>query len=77
MKKVQMNKLKHMSIDYHENNTKAKTSVLVDRKPVVRVVLNKKTGEVLIKVLSGERVLETYKVPEEDVDDFRQKISRA
>lgn len=66
MKKVQMNKLKHMGIDYHENNTKAKTSVLVDSKPVVRVVLNKRTGEVLIKVLAGDRVLETYKVPEEE-----------
>lgn len=67
-KKVQMTKKSHMSVDYHETQAKIKTTVLVNQKPVVRVTLNKSTGETLIKVLSGDRVLETYVV-----DENRQK----
>jgi hypothetical protein len=61
-----------MSVDYHETQAKIKTTVLVNQKPVVRVTLNKSTGETLIKVLSGDRVLETYVV-----DENRQKSSFA
>lgn len=61
-KKVQMLRPSHMSVEYHETETKIATTILVNRKPVVKAVLTKNTGKTVIKILAdeGKRVLEEY-----------------
>lgn len=68
-KKVQMTKKSHMSVDYHENDKKITTKVLVDRDAVVKIILDKSTGVYEIKILAKDgRLLEHWLF-----DENRQK----
>ena len=68
-KKVQMSKKSHMSVDYHENDKKITTKVLVDRDAVVKVILDKSTGVYEVKILAKDgRLLEHWLF-----DENRQK----
>lgn len=68
-KKVQMLRPSHMSVDYHETESKITTKVLVDQNAVVKVSLVKSSGKYEIKILAKDgRLLEHWLF-----DENRQK----
>lgn len=68
-KKIRMLKPSHMSVDYHETESKITTKILINQNAVVKVSLVKDSGKYEVKILAKDgRLLEHWLF-----DENRQK----